>query len=90
MAMHWSDEVADRLSLTGKKAVIETGTSISGIPHIGNASDVIRGDSVRISCAQRGIDATLIWVSDDMDPFRKVPAGMERLKDYLGSWKRLP
>ncbi|MBU0761852.1 MAG: lysine--tRNA ligase [Candidatus Altiarchaeota archaeon] len=82
--MHWSDEAAERLGLRGGSQVIETGTSISGIPHIGNASDVIRGDCVRRSCQDAGVDARLIWVSDDMDPFRKVPAGMESLKDYLG------
>jgi len=41
--MHWADKVAGELLERGRKHVIETGTSISGIPHIGNASDVIRG-----------------------------------------------
>ncbi len=82
--MHWSDEVATRLAERGKAQVIETGTSISGIPHIGNASDVIRGDSVRRSCVDAGLDAALIWVSDDLDPFRKVPLGMESLREYIG------
>jgi lysyl-tRNA synthetase, class I len=82
--MHWSDGCVEALKARGGAHVIETGTSISGIPHIGNASDVIRGDCVRKALAEAGEDAHLIWVSDDSDPFRKVPAGMERLKDYLG------
>lgn len=64
--------------------VIATGTSISGKPQIGNASDVIRGDCVRKVALEAGLEADLIWISDDSDPFRKVPAGMESLKDYLG------
>jgi lysyl-tRNA synthetase, class I len=82
--MHWSDEIAQKLIEMGSPPVIETGTSISGIPHIGNASDVIRGDSVRRSLKAKGVDANLIWVSDDMDPFRKTPQGMESLVEYLG------
>lgn len=82
--MHWSDEIVDSLRLRGKDHVIATGTSISGIPHVGNASDVIRGDCVRKALTQVGLKAELIWVSDDSDPFRKVPKGMENLGDYLG------
>lgn len=82
--MHWSDEIVDKLIKRGGEHVIETGTSISGIPHIGNASDVIRGDCVRKALEKMGVKAELIWVSDDSDPFRKVPAGMETLKDYIG------
>jgi lysyl-tRNA synthetase class 1 len=82
--MHWSDEVVDALKARGGAHVIETGTSISGIPHIGNASDVIRGDCVRKAALESSLDAKLIWVSDDSDPFRKVPKGMETLTEYLG------
>ena len=34
--------------------------------------------------SEKGADVELIWVADDSDPFRKVPRGMEVLKDYLG------
>ncbi len=82
--MHWADGVAGKLVGRGLEHVIETGTSISGIPHVGNASDVIRGDAVRKALADKGVNARLIWVSDDSDPFRKIPKGMESLRDYLG------
>ncbi|ODS35328.1 MAG: lysine--tRNA ligase [Candidatus Altiarchaeales archaeon WOR_SM1_86-2] len=82
--MHWADKVAGELLERGRKHVIETGTSISGIPHIGNASDVIRGDAVRKVLKERGAEADFIWVADDSDPFRKVPGGMEKLKGCLG------
>lgn len=82
--MHWADKVAEELLQRGREHVIETGTSISGIPHVGNASDVIRGDVVRKALAKKGIDAKFIWISDDSDPFRKIPVGMEELRKYLG------
>lgn len=84
MEAHWAYLVAEELARRGGRHVIETGTSISGIPHVGNASDVIRGDAVRKALSERGIDASLIWVADDSDPFRKTPRGMEHLKCHLG------
>ncbi|MBN2015094.1 MAG: lysine--tRNA ligase [Candidatus Altiarchaeota archaeon] len=82
--MHWADSVADELLGRGKEHVIETGTSISGIPHVGNASDVIRGDAVRKALADKGVTSGFIWVADDSDPLRKIPKGLEAVKDYLG------
>ena len=74
--MHWADKVAGDLLRRGKKHVIETGTSISGVPHIGNAGDVIRGDAIRKALLSSGVEANFLWVADDSDPFRKVPRGI--------------
>ena len=83
--MHWSTTTAEECVSRGdKKVVIETGTSISGIPHLGNASDIIRGECVRKAVERSGYPAELVWVADDSDPFRSVPKGMESLKEYLG------
>jgi lysyl-tRNA synthetase class 1 len=82
--MHWADVTAGKLLERGEKHVIETGTSISGIPHVGNASDVIRGDAVRKALEGKGIKPGFIWVSDDSDPFRKIPRGMDSLREFLG------
>ena len=82
--MHWADKSADDLLRRGREHVIESGTSISGIPHIGNASDVIRGDAIRKALSDKKADVRFIWVADDCDPFRKIPRGMENLKNYLG------
>ena len=81
---HWTDLVREELLQRGKEHVIETGTSISGIPHVGNASDVIRGDAVRKVLEEKKVEVGFIWVADDSDPFRKVPKGMDSLKEYLG------
>ncbi|OYT54998.1 MAG: lysine--tRNA ligase [Candidatus Altiarchaeales archaeon ex4484_2] len=82
--MHWSETVARELIERKGLQVIETGTSISGIPHIGNASDVIRGDAIRKVLLERNADVDFIWVADDSDPFRKIPKGMAGLGEYLG------
>lgn len=84
-AVHWADRFADELlKRPEKRHVIATGTSISGVPHVGNASDVIRGDAIRKALNERGTEVELIWIADDSDPFRKIPAGMESLKGELG------
>lgn len=68
-----------------KTHVIATGTSISGEPHIGNANDVIRGNFIEIALKNLGYDVKLIWIADDMDPLRSIPAGFPlELKNYLG------
>jgi lysyl-tRNA synthetase class 1 len=83
----WPDKVAKELVKKWKvaKQVIVTGTSMSGEPHIGNANDVIRGDAIARAVRDLGEKSELIWISDNMDPFRSVPEGMPaQLADYLG------
>ncbi|TAL47294.1 lysine--tRNA ligase [archaeon] len=82
----WPDKIADGLirDWKAKKQVINTGTSMSGEPHIGSANDVIRGDAIRLALQEK-VPAELIWISDNLDPFRSVPADMPKeLEDYLG------
>jgi len=83
----WPDQIADDLvkKWKVKKQVITTGTSMSGEPHIGSANDVIRGDAIRLALKKSKVPVELIWISDDMDPFRSVPSDMPKeLENYLG------
>jgi len=93
----WSDKIADLIlnrksyNYKNKKIelpktfVIKSSTSISGVPHIGNASDVIRHDAVVRSLKEKGVDVRFIWVAEDMDALRKVPAGIPKnFNKYLG------
>lgn len=95
--MFWSDRIAqlvterDGYNYIDKKIEkpevygIKSSTSISGVPHIGNASDVIRSDSVVRSLRDLGENVKFIWVAEDMDPLRKVPAGIpDKFEKYLG------
>lgn len=83
----WPDKIAKELIENWKveEQVVVTGTSMSGEPHIGNANDVIRGHAIFLAIKDLGYKAKLIWVADDMDPFRKVPRDMPKeLEKYLG------
>ncbi len=82
MKEHWADQTAD--ALMGKTNAIATGTSISGVPHLGNANDVIRGSVIDKILKQRGVKSELIWISDNMDPLRKTPENIKQYKEYLG------
>lgn len=83
---HWAELIAEKAITERKgKQVIATGTSLSGEPHIGNANDVIRGYAVYKSLLKKNVDASIIWIADDMDPFRSVPAGFPtEFYNYLG------
>lgn len=93
----WADQIAEnilnrkRYNYINKEVkykepyVIKSSTSISGVPHIGNASDVLRHDAVIRALIERGKKVEFIWVGEDMDPFRKVPANLPKhLSKYLG------
>jgi len=83
----WPDQIAKELRKNWKvkKQIVTTGTSMSGEPHIGSANDVIRGDAIRLALKSIKTPAELVWISDDMDPFRSVPQDMPKeLVNYLG------
>lgn len=68
-----------------KVLTIKSSTSISGVPHIGNASDVFRAEVVVRALRDAGQKVRFIWVAENMDPLRKVPAGIpDSFEVYLG------
>jgi lysyl-tRNA synthetase class 1 len=65
--------------------IVKTSASLSGVLHIGRLSDTIRADSIVTSLKDAGAKASLIWVAEDADPFRKVPEGVPKeYEKYLG------
>jgi len=83
----WPDKIAEELAKKwkAKKQVVVTGTSMSGEPHIGSANDVIRGDAIRLALKSTKTPVELVWIADDMDPFRSVPEDMPKeIGNYLG------
>ncbi len=92
----WADKLAESLmnrkkfnyldkKVSYSKHVIKSSTSISGVPHVGNASDVFRAEAVVTALRDKGEKVRFIWVAEDMDPLRKVPAGIpERFKEFIG------
>ncbi|RLE79536.1 MAG: lysine--tRNA ligase, partial [Thermoprotei archaeon] len=81
------DEFVDQLmEERGGRHVVESGTSISGPAHIGNACDVILAEAVKRVVEERGGEASSIWVADDLDPLDSVPYPVDpaRFNRYLG------
>jgi lysyl-tRNA synthetase, class I len=94
----WADQLARKIvtrkqfRYTEKKTpkfseyVVKTSASISGVLHIGRLSDTIRGASVYRALADAGEKARLVWVAEDMDPLRKIPAGVPAdYEKYIGT-----
>ena len=83
----WPDQIAKELvkKWKVKKQVVTTGTSMSGEPHIGSANDVVRGHAIFLALKSMKVAAELVWISDDIDPFRSVPQDLPKeLENYLG------
>ncbi len=96
--LFWADQLAekiikrDKYRYLDKKAekpkefVVKTAASLSGVLHIGRLSDTIRNASVHRALLDAGEKSRLVWVSDDLDPLRKIPKGVPAEFDkYLGS-----
>ncbi len=83
--MHWADVIAERLLERGGHHKIASGTSISGQPHIGSAADVIFADIIARAVIDKGGEAEVIWIKDDMDPLRSVPRQIPpEFEEHLG------
>ncbi len=81
--MHWIDVIANKL--LEKKNVIASGTSISGMIHIGNLTDVVIAEGIHRAIIEKEGNSKLLWIMDDMDPLRKVPPQLPKeYKQYMG------
>ncbi len=71
----WADEIADRIEARDPDdpVVIKGGISPSGVPHLGNMNEVMRGYFVAEVLRERGHEVRQVFTSDDRDPLRKVP-----------------
>ncbi|WP_277554941.1 lysine--tRNA ligase [Halobaculum limi] len=71
----WADEVADEVEARDpdEPIVIKGGVSPSGIAHIGNFNEIIRGFFVAEVLRERGHEVRQVFTSDDKDALRKLP-----------------
>jgi lysyl-tRNA synthetase class 1 len=53
--------------------VIKGGISPSGVPHLGNMNEVMRGHFVAEVLRERGYEVRQVFTTDDRDPLRKLP-----------------
>jgi len=83
----WADEIADRIEERDPEEpiVIKGGISPSGVPHLGNMNEVMRGYFVAEVLRERGYEVRQVFTSDDRDPLRKVPRKLADLNgDIVG------
>ncbi|AGB38152.1 lysine--tRNA ligase [Natronococcus occultus] len=71
----WADAVADRVERRDpdEPIVIKGGISPSGVPHLGNVNEVMRGYYVAEVLRERGHEVSQVFTADDRDPLRKLP-----------------
>jgi lysyl-tRNA synthetase class 1 len=90
----WADTVADAVEARVEAAidagerdpdapvVVKGGISPSGVPHLGNMNEVMRGHFVAEALRERGHEVRQVFTTDDRDPLRKVP---RKLADLDGN-----
>jgi len=65
--------------------VVKSSSSLSGVLHIGRLSDLIRGEAVSRALEKEGFKQEFIYVTEDMDPLRKIPKEIpKKFEEYLG------
>jgi lysyl-tRNA synthetase class 1 len=77
----WADAVADRIldRDPAEPIVIKGGISPSGVPHLGNMNEILRGYFVAEVLRERGYEVRQVFTSDDRDPLRKLPRKLANL-----------
>ncbi len=80
----WADEVADAIEARDpdEPIVIKGGVSPSGVAHLGNFNEIMRGYFVAAVLRERGHEVRQVFTSDDKDPLRKLP---RKLADSEGN-----
>ncbi len=67
------------------EVLVSSGVSPSGIYHVGTLREVLTAEAIRLELVERGREARHIHNVDDLDPLRKVPAGVPaQFEKYYG------
>ena len=71
----WADVIADEIEARDPDdpIVIKGGVSPSGVAHVGNFNEIMRGYFVAEVLRDRGHEVRQVFTSDDKDPLRKLP-----------------
>jgi lysyl-tRNA synthetase class 1 len=71
----WADSVADEIEARNPEEpiVVKGGVSPSGVAHLGNFNEIMRGYFVAEVLRERGHEVRQVFTSDDKDPLRKLP-----------------
>ena len=81
----WADEAADAVEARDpdEPIVIKGGISPSGVPHLGNVNEIMRGHFVAAVLRERGHTVTQVFTTDDRDPLRALPRTLCDLEGRL-------
>ncbi len=85
--MQWLNKVVDELIKRHPdgEIVVSSGVSPSGTYHLGTLREILTAEAIAYEVRRMGRRARHMHVVDDLDVFRKVPAGVpEDFKQYLG------
>jgi lysyl-tRNA synthetase class 1 len=80
----WAEAVAEKIldRDPDEPIVIKGGISPSGVPHLGNMNEIVRGYFVAEALRDRGYEVRQVFTADDRDPLRKLP---RKLADLDGN-----
>nr|WP_135825020.1 lysine--tRNA ligase [Halorussus ruber] len=80
----WAESVAEKIldRDPDDPIVIKGGISPSGVPHLGNMNEIVRGYFVAEALRDRGREVRQVFTADDRDPLRKLP---RKLADLDGN-----
>jgi lysyl-tRNA synthetase, class I len=85
--MQWLNKIADEVIAAHPEGeiLVSSGVSPSGVYHVGTLREVLTADAIMLALRQRGRDAKHVHVVDDLDPLRKIPAGVsDEFEKYFG------
>jgi lysyl-tRNA synthetase class 1 len=85
--MQWLNKTVDEVISKHPEGeiLVSSGVSPSGVYHVGTLREVLTADAIMLGLRARGRDARHIHVVDDLDPLRKIPAGVSvDFEKYMG------
>jgi lysyl-tRNA synthetase class 1 len=85
--MQWLNKVVDEAVAKHPQGeiLVSSGVSPSGVYHVGTLREALTADAIMLAIRERGRDAKHVHVVDDLDPLRKIPAGVSGdFEKYFG------
>ncbi|MBX4201754.1 lysine--tRNA ligase [Candidatus Saccharibacteria bacterium] len=85
--MQWLNKIADEVVAAHPEGeiLVSSGVSPSGIYHVGTLREVLTADAIMLALRERGRESNHSHIVDDLDPLRKIPAGVpQEFEKYMG------
>ncbi|WP_170158958.1 hypothetical protein [Brenneria alni] len=87
--MKWRNNISTKIIERNPQNVIniQAGFGPTGLPHIGTLCEVLRTNIINKYLIKSGHKVNFFLISDDLDPFRKIPSNIpetDKLSPFLG------